>query len=315
MKKTKLKKFRDAIVHDFPALAQAEFRCRTDGSDSTAIDVDGQLIFKFPRNKAAREALKTEATILAAVRPALSLPVPDLRIHAGPPLFSSHIKLQGTQLEAEDYARLPERARQQLAADLARFYAELHALAPDAMRAAGAKPISAWHLPEDVRAKALPRLPRKLRPFAREIIAAFKTLPPDPYGAVFGFFDGHGWNMAFDRARQRLNGIFDFADAGFGPLHQDFIASNYISPDLTARIVAAYETLSGRALDRRRIDILTGYHHLSEAADFADERDLEKGAVRDFKDWLRQNADFSSEIGKSRAQTGALKKALNGGFA
>src|SRR5579863_8756027 len=115
MKKAKLKKFRDAILRDFPALAQAEFSSRTDGSDSTAIDVDGRLIFKFPRNKGARKALKTEAAILVAVRPALSLPVPDLRIHAGPPLFSSHVKLLGTQLEVEDYAQLPERARQQLA--------------------------------------------------------------------------------------------------------------------------------------------------------------------------------------------------------
>ena len=45
------------------------------------------------------------------------------------------------------------------------------------------------------------------------------AMPPDPLGTVYGFFDGHGWNMAFDHARGRLNGIFDFGDSGFGPLH------------------------------------------------------------------------------------------------
>lgn len=96
-------------------------------------------------------------------------------------------------------------------------------------------------------------------------------MPPDPYGNVYGFFDGHGWNMAFDHAQARLNGIYDFADSGFGPLHQEFIYSNFISHDLTARIVSAYEMLTGRRLDRRRIAILTGFHRLSELAELADD--------------------------------------------
>jgi hypothetical protein len=70
--------------------------------------------------------------------------------------------------------------------------------------------------------------------------------------------------MAFDHERQQLNGIYDFADSGLGPLHQEFIYSNLISPDLTVRIVAAYACRTGRMLDRRRINILTGFHRLSE---------------------------------------------------
>ena len=98
-----------------------------------------------------------------------------------------------------------------------------------------------------------------------------ETLPPDPHGNIYGFFDGHGWNMAFNHAQGRLNGIYDFADSGFGPLHQEFIYSNFISPDLTARIISAYEMLTGRRLDRRRIAILTGFHRLSELAELADD--------------------------------------------
>src|SRR5919106_64050 len=62
-----------------------------------------------------------------------------------------------------------------------------------------------------------------------------------PYGTTYGFFDGHGWNMAFDHTTNRLNGVYDFADSGFGPLHQEFIYTNLIARDLTARIVAEYE--------------------------------------------------------------------------
>ena len=94
-----------------------------------------------------------------------------------------------------------------------------------------------------------------------------------PYGTTYGFFDVHGWNFAFNHANHRLNGIYDFADSGFGPLHQEFIYSNWIAPDLTARIVAEYETLTGRALDLPRIELLSGVLRLSELAGYANDAD------------------------------------------
>jgi hypothetical protein len=102
---------------------------------------------------------------------------------------------------------------------------------------------------------------------AERTVAAWQDLPPDPDGTVYGFFDGHGWNMAFDHHRQQLNGIYDFAGSGFGDLHQEFIYTSFIAPDLTARIITAYEALTGRALDRQRIALLTGVHRLAELAD------------------------------------------------
>lgn len=65
--------------------------------------------------------------------------------------------------------------------------------------------------------------------------------------------------------------MYDFADAGIGPLHQEFIYSAFIDADLTERIVAAYERFSGRRLERRRIALLTAAHRLSELAELADE--------------------------------------------
>jgi aminoglycoside phosphotransferase (APT) family kinase protein len=294
MAKSKLEKLRAAILRAFPHLVTGTFKLITDGWDSAAVDVDGKLIFKFPRSKAARKALRREAAILAIARPALSLAVPDLQLHKGPPLFSSHLKLKGRQIEAEDYARLPEAARQRLGEDLARFYAELHGLDPVLMKAAGAEPVSDWHEAETIRENALPLLSHKLRRVARHVIEAHEGLPPDPHGRIFGFFDGHGWNMAFDRKRERLRGVYDFADSGFGPLHEDFTYSNAISSDLTSKIVSAYEKLTGRTLDRRRIDILTGYHHLSELADFAEDSGRAKDMRRNFKAWAKEHADFSA---------------------
>ena len=94
-----------------------------------------------------------------------------------------------------------------------------------------------------------------------------KQLPPDPFGTIYGHFDGHGWNMAFDHATGTLNGIYDFADSGFGDLSQEFIYSDLIAPDLTDRIVARYAHHSGRHIDPERVHLLATVHRLTELAE------------------------------------------------
>ena len=92
----------------------------------------------------AERALRREATILAALRPHVSMRVPDLRLHAGTPLFSEHAIIPGEHLETAEYEALPAAAQQALGDDLARFYADLHALDRTRMAAAGAQPVERW---------------------------------------------------------------------------------------------------------------------------------------------------------------------------
>ncbi len=277
-----------AILAAFPEFSESRFSVLGQGWHSIAIDVDDRVVFKFPRHHAAQQALIKEAALIAAVRPALTIAVPDLRLHKGPPLFSSHEKLHGRHLLAADYAAISEAARDQLATDIARFYAELHRLPTDQMTAAGAAPIAPWQEPAAMRAKALPALPAHLRDIADEIITAYENLPPDPLGMTYGFFDGHGWNRAFDHARQRLNGIYDFADSGLGSRHQEFIYTNLIARDLTARVTEAYEALTGIVLERERIAILTSAHRLSELAELADDPAHAPDMIRYAAEWLSQ---------------------------
>jgi hypothetical protein len=278
---------RAAITCAFPELADAQFTPIVSW-DSVAVDVDDRLIFKFPRHEAAKKRLVAEASLLAVIRPAVTMPVPDLTLHLGPPLFSRHIKLKGEHLLTRQYELLPGGSRQRLAADMALFYAQLHSLRACDMKAAGARPIEAWLPPEDILKQAWPVLPSGLRRYAERTISAWQQLPPDPYGTTYGFFDGHGWNMAFDHTSNRLNGIYDFADSGFGPLHQEFVYSNWITPDLTARIVAEYEVLTGLALDRQRIHLLSGVLRLSELAQLAYDPDHAAAMMQTVADWAHQ---------------------------
>jgi hypothetical protein len=86
-------------------------------------------------------------------------------------------------------------------------------------------------------------------------------------------------------------GIDDFAfrrncgDSGIGFLHQDFIYLNLISSDLTKRVVAAYEARTDRRLDRQRINVLTGYHRLSELAKLAEDPQHASAVLRSIAAW------------------------------
>jgi aminoglycoside phosphotransferase (APT) family kinase protein len=266
-----LTSLKSIIVAHFPGLAPARFSLLPQGWHSTAVDVDDTWVFKFPRGADAEAALRTEASLLAALRPHVAMPIPALSLIEGPPLFSRHRKLKGEQLTAARYAHLPEAARRRLAAALARFYADLHALDDARMKAAGVAPLRPWRDADDIGRTTWPLLPASLRSYAERTLIAWQRMEPDPYGIIYGFFDGHGWNMAFDNEAQRLNGVYDFADSGLGQLHQDFIYSNFIARDLTSRVIADYERITGKLLDRERIALLTGVHRLWELAEVADD--------------------------------------------
>jgi aminoglycoside phosphotransferase (APT) family kinase protein len=257
---------RQAVVAAYPELARSTFSVAGRGWHSLAVEVDGAWICKFPQGEEAEQALRREVRLLDAVRPLLTMPVPDMTIHPGPPLFSMHRTLHGQDLERPGYARLDEVARNRLAGDLARFFAELHAVPLSRMRDAGAEPVGVWETGDAALQPVWPLLPPDIRERAQRALHAYRDLAPDPLGEVYGFFDAHGWNMAFDHGAGWLNGIFDFADSGFGPLHREFVPVSLVDPDLAARSAGAYEALTGKALDRSRIFLLTATMRLSELA-------------------------------------------------
>ncbi|MCO5148331.1 MAG: aminoglycoside phosphotransferase family protein, partial [Aquamicrobium sp.] len=234
--------------------------------------------------------MRREARLLAAVAPHLALPVPRMTLHEGPPLFSAHAKLPGETLLPDGYRRLGVAARDRLADDLALFFAQLHAFDPAEMLAAGALPVGVWDTRDGTLEPVWDLLPPACRIQARAALDAYRALRADPLGERYGFFDAHGWNMAFDAERGVLNGIFDFADSGIGPVHREFAPVSLIDPDLTARTIRAYERLTGRAVERRRVFLHTAAMRLSELAG-----EIETGGAVDWTrdlvlDWFSQRA-------------------------
>jgi hypothetical protein len=283
-----LDKYRNAITNVFPELADAAFSMLAAGWDSAAVDVDDTFVFKFPRNDEAEKRLRKEARLLRVIRPEVSMHVPELALHDGPPRFSSHRKIKGGHLLTDEYRALGPAQRSRLANALAQFYADLHRLKPDRMIEAGAEPLAPWPDANRMRAAAKALLPDGLQAFAQETLNVWDNLQADPYDAVYGFFDGHGWNMAFNHANGTLNGIYDFADSGIGPLHQEFIYSNFIDEDLTLRIVGRYEALTGKPVDRQRVEVMTGAYRLAELANSAEQPENLPMMTNNVKAWAHR---------------------------
>mgnify|MGYP003576710272 CR=1 FL=1 len=275
-------------------MAAVPFIVHEAGWDSVAVDAGGEYIFKFPRDHGAASSLEKEARLLGVIRPQVSMLVPDLVILPGPPVFSRHRKIPGEHLLTEHYAGLPEAVRDVLAEEIATFYRELHRIDPAEISSAGAGPVPGWPAAGELLQDLEPLLDPALHRVAGEALAAWEELPPDPVGTVYGFFDGHGWNMAFDHAAMKLNGIFDFADSGFGDLHREFIYTDFISRDLTLRVIAAYEKLSGVSLDRSRIDLLSGVLRLSDYAGTPDHPMYGEMVRRNAVEWLTSRLEAGS---------------------
>lgn len=269
--------YRDAIRTVRPDLAGLPLVLHTRGWDSNAVEVGG-TIFKFPKQAEAVPRLRREAAFLSLVRQRVALAVPDMKLHESPTLFSEHTMIPGTIIETPGYDVLSDVQKQAMAETLARFYADLHTIPVADAIAAGAEPKHGWPPAEETLSVLRDRLPRDVWEFAARAFAAYDDLPAEE--EIFGYFDGHGWNMAFDHERGVLNGVYDFADAAIGPLSREFTYPALTSTDLAERIVAMYEALTGRRIDRRTMAVRLSVQNFSELAGDAPDEEFTRRVVQ-----------------------------------
>ncbi|MEM8665563.1 MAG: phosphotransferase, partial [Pseudomonadota bacterium] len=259
---------RTAIHAVRPDLAGAAMVLRADGWDCLAIEVDGLTVFKIPHHDAAIGRLCKEPATLDLIRPHTALALPKMRLHEAPILMTEHRKVLGEAVDEAAYGAMAGPVRAQLADDLARFFAAIHGVAPEAVWAADCDGLRPWPDGEAL----LKRLDGRVGPTtmaqAERTVAAHARHGPDEI--VFGQFDTHGWNMAFDVRAGRLHGLFDFAGAGIGELHRDLSYPFFVSADLARQVVARYAAISGRDVDFARVADAHGYLRVIELCDELD---------------------------------------------
>ena len=118
---------RELITHNFPQVAMQSVRPITRGWDSFVLEVNDELIFRFPMRDDVIPYIEKEMGLLPILEPTLSTPIPhfDYIGHGNasyPYMFVGYRKLNGTALE-ESIA--PDQLAA-LAPALATFLNELH---------------------------------------------------------------------------------------------------------------------------------------------------------------------------------------------
>ncbi|WP_394652162.1 phosphotransferase family protein [uncultured Sphingomonas sp.] len=273
-----------AVVAAYPDLAGEAMTVHDGGWDSVAIEA-GPWICKFPRDEDGVDALRREAAVLDIVRPRLTMPVPDMIVIDGPPLFTRHRMLPGAALTVDTYTTLSVDRRTDLAKDVARFLAELHAIDAD-WSVVG---VSTQGEEDDVDLEdGLALLPSDLRGAAERMIADHAALEPDPLGEGLCYLDAHGRNFAFDVQAGRLAGVYDFGDVAIVGRHEEFIEPAYVSRECARNVIAAYEARTGQVIDRARVETLIGMQRLIELAEDADHPAHGVAVRAHARDWFAQ---------------------------
>ncbi|UOM36122.1 phosphotransferase family protein [Acuticoccus sp. I52.16.1] len=277
---------RDAIRAVRPDLGAAEAVVHPAGWDCLAVEMGGAL-FKFPRTEAAATRLRGEPARLDLARAGLArrhvaMPcVPQMRLHTAPRLFSEHAMLRGAMVDPAAYHAMGPAARERLADDVAAVYVALHEVDTAQAQAAGVGRLPPW----PPAAQLFDAAARVLDPplLARVAATMGRVAVSHPDALVFGHFDTHGWNMAYDAEAGRLTGLFDFGDAGLGARHTDLSYPSFVSPELTARVVRRYEARGGRPVDLPHVLDL---HTVLRVIEIVDAGDRPAPFVWALTDWL-----------------------------
>lgn len=122
----------------------------------------------------------------------MQLRLPKLRLVDAPRLYTRHGVIPGKHLLTLGCDRLVDRARDAPAEEMAGFFADLHAIRVETIRAAGVVPVETRQPVDEIARRIAPILPERWRSVADRTLAAWEEAGPGLLGDVFGHFDAHG---------------------------------------------------------------------------------------------------------------------------
>jgi aminoglycoside phosphotransferase (APT) family kinase protein len=242
---------RTLIERQFPALVPADVAYLGEGCDSTAFEVNGTWVFRFPKRRDVEAQLLLERRLLPHLARSSPVAVPVFR-HLGeaspefPLSFAGYRKLDGvTALQARI-----ERPPAGLALALGRFLSFLHTFPVEVARQCGVPDEDASQALDDIRAEAV------------EDFATVRELAPgEPLDRWFAFLragvdlpdarrstscllhnDLAAEHVLVDRRHGTATGVIDWSDAALGDPVMDFAGIFHWGGDRFADgVLAAYD--------------------------------------------------------------------------
>lgn len=241
--------YRQIIATCFPELAIDRCRRLGEGWDSVAIEVNGRLIFRFPKRPDVEPQYLIESRLLPVLAGALPLPIPDVAYFwpggaAYPHPFIGHQRIAGLPLAGEHLT--PERA-EGIARQLGQFLAALHQFPieqPTRLGLPGGDQASWRRRYEDqyaqIQRHVLPLLPSTMH---ARIAAEWQAFLSDraAWRSALIHHDLAGEHILYDPERGAISGIIDWGDLAIGDPAIDFAGLlDAYGEEFVERVLAGY---------------------------------------------------------------------------
>lgn len=247
------------IEAQFPALRPADVSYLGEGYDSTAFDVNGRWVFRFPKRDDVEAQLLTEWRILPRLLATSPLPLPDFRFRGRPsPAFPRHFggypKLPGVPAMGVDPRAIPVSA----AASIGRFLAWLHAWPAHEARRLDVPLHDRGTLVEETAEEALRDLEQARMIDPSWPIDEWRTMVADlpsslePESAVVVHGDLAAEHVLFDTSADAFAGVIDWSEVAVGDPAIDLAALfHWGDRTLADAALAAYRSGIDETLRRR----------------------------------------------------------------
>ena len=224
------------------------------GWDSVVINIDNHIIAKIPRDQQSAVDIIKEHTILTIIHPHIkSLSIPQSTLVTTPTTFTYHPTIRGGKLGSKIYNQLPKEIQHSIATDFATFITELHNI-----------PTSKFSGVESMEPYLIAISDELLLPYVNDFSSSEIALIKSIYSKylqfkkegslrVFGHFDIHSANVAFDIELGKLIGVFDFGDARIDDVHLEFAPISWISFELVMNVVMLYNKMNKGSINWERV--------------------------------------------------------------
>jgi aminoglycoside 2''-phosphotransferase len=250
--------YRDRIQDSLPALTITSLQVDCDGLMNDVMIANQELVFRFPKNDQARQALAKEIRILDLVRLYVDLPVPQVEHQEDD--WMMYRLILGRGLHREDILRQDETTQERLAEQVAVFLQQLHSIPGEeierhALNApAGVRGLEDWtQLYQEVQIQLFPLL----MTHAREWVGGhFSPLLDGSLDLDFVPAFIHGdlgpYHFLYDPEERCLRGVIDFGSAGLGDPADDFANVIHGLGEGFLRKMLKYIPVNQAVLDRSR---------------------------------------------------------------
>lgn len=251
------------LERQFPKLAPAQAAYAGAGMDSTAFEVNGKWIFRFPMRAAVERQLFVERAVLPVLAPVLPIAIPAFEFDGRPdddfPMhFAGYEKLPGTPAVEIDQTRVSFDA---IAAQLGHFLSALHRFPVSEARRLGAETSRLEDHFEEVRASALDGLnlvgsvaPDAVRERLQRYLESLEPLAAAPWPLTLTHNDLAAEHMLLRATGDRVTGVIDWGDVAIADPTVDFVGLFMWGGERLVRsVLASYDgPVDDRVLGRVR---------------------------------------------------------------